>query len=128
MAFSFRRLDRQAHISLFVLLTISAFTAQIGTAQQVADFAGDYVGMLGPLHVKLHIAVAAGGNISANVDSPDQQLFALPCADVSVNGQALSFAVPNVRGEWTGVMSADQTSLSGVWKQGRPMPLNFTRS
>lgn len=96
-------------------------------AQQNREFVGEYAGVLGPLHVKLHILAAADGSISANVDSPDQGMFGLPCSDLTINGQALSFSVPNVRGEWTGVMSSDHNTLTGVWKQAGPMALNFTR-
>ncbi len=112
---------------LFALVVIGIFAASLGFAQQKSDFAGEYAGMLGPVHVKLHIVAGPGGSITANVDSPDQNLYALPCSDLSINGQALSFSVPNVRGEWTGVLSADHNSLSGVWKQGSPMALTFTR-
>lgn len=100
---------------------------QPGVAQQKQDFAGDYSGTLGPLHVALHVAVASGGIVSATVDSPDQRLFGLQCADVQINGPALSFTVPNVRGEWTGVMSPDHDSLSGVWKQNGTVAVIFTR-
>jgi len=78
--------------------------------------------------VKLHLAVSPDGTVSGNVDSPDQNLFALPCADLRINGQALSFTVPNVRGEWMGTLSADGASLTGIWKQGAPVRMNFTRS
>lgn len=127
MTFSICNKCNQLGISFFILLTLGAWAAHLGFAQQNRDFAGDYVGSLPPLHVKLHIIVGSDGSVSASVDSPDQQLFALPCADININGQALSFSVPNVHGEWTGVISSDRTSLSGVWKQGRPMALNFTR-
>lgn len=113
---------------LFALVVAGICAVSLGFAQQRNDFAGDYAGMLGPLHVKLHIVAGPGGSITANVDSPEQNLYALPCSDLSINGQVLSFSVPNVRGEWTGVLSADHNSLSGVWKQGSPMALIFTRS
>jgi hypothetical protein len=96
-------------------------------AQQNSDFIGDYTGSLASLHIKLHITAGQGNGLAATVDSPEQQLFALPCTDFVVNGSVLSFSVPNVRGEWTGLLSPDHMTLSGVWKQGRPMPLNFTR-
>jgi hypothetical protein len=83
--------------------------------------------MLGPMTVKLHVIANSDGNITANVDSPQQSLYALPCADLHIQGQVLSFTVPNVRGEWTGVMSADHNTLSGVWKQGATMALVFNR-
>jgi len=44
-----------------------------------------------------------------------------------VNGQALNFTVPTVNGTWTGLISNDGASLTGVWSQGSPTPLNLTR-
>lgn len=114
-------------ISLFALLAIGILGAHCGFAQQKSDFAGDYAGMSGPLHVKLHIIVSPDGTISASVDSPDQNIFAVPCSDISVNGQMLSLSVPSVHGEWMGTLSADHNTLSGIWKQGAPMPLTLTR-
>jgi hypothetical protein len=100
----------------------------LGFAQQKPDLTGDYAGSLGPFHIKLHLIAARDGTLSGTVDSPDQNLFAVPCADFHVNGQALSFTVPMVNGTWAGLISGDGTSLSGMWNQGSPMPLNFTRS
>ena len=126
MAFRTQGSKNRLCISLSILpLVYSSATFSFG--QQKHDFAGDYVGALAQHAVKLHIIAGADGSLSANIDSPDQRLFALPCTDLLINGQALSFTVPNVRGEWTGVMSADGSLLTGVWKQGRPMALNFVR-
>lgn len=101
--------------------------ATLGFAQQKPDFAGDYAGTLGPLHVKLHLIAGHDGTLTGTVDSPDQNLFGLPCTDFHVNGQSLSFDVPTVHGAWTGFISGDGTSLSGMWNQGSPVPLNLTR-
>ncbi len=121
---SFRQFSAAVIALPFILLCGAAALV----AQQNRDLAGDYVGMLGPLPIRLHVVAAKDGTLTANVDSPDQQLFALPCTDLIINGQAIRFSVPNVHGEWTGVLSSDGTSLKGVWKQGRPMALNLTRS
>lgn len=118
------------HSGLFAVVVIIVFVPRSAIAQQKSDFGGDYIAISGPLHVKLHITESPDGTITANVDSPDQNLFALPCSNISINGPALSFDVPNVNGEWMGTLSADHNSLAGIWKmkQGPPIPLNFTRS
>ena len=84
--------------------------------------------MLGPLHVVLHVTVTPDGAVSAKVDSPDQYMYGVPCSDVVVNGPTISLTVPSLRGEWMGSMSTDHNSLTGIWKQGSPVPLNFTRT
>jgi len=119
---------RSAGLPAFFAFIAWITVLPFGRAQQKQDFAGDYAGVLGQLHVALHVAVATGGALSATVDSPDQKLFGLQCADVQINGPALSFTVPSVRGEWTGVMSPDHNSLSGVWKQNGAVAVMFTRA
>ena len=101
--------------------------ATLGFAQQKTDISGDYVGILGPLHVKLHVVAGRDGALAGTVDSPDQNMFGLPCTDFLVNGQALSFNVPMVRGTWVGFVGSDGATLSGMWNQGSPVPLNLTR-
>jgi hypothetical protein len=96
-------------------------------SQQASAVAGDYSGMLGPLHVKLHLIAAPNGSLSGTVDSPDQGMFAVPCADVHLNGQALSFTVPMVHAAWMGFVSSDGNSMSGTYNLGTPVPLNWTR-
>jgi hypothetical protein len=102
--------------------------AAMGFAQQKPDLAGNYAGALGPLHIKLHLAVAGDGALSGTVDSPDQNMVGVPCSDFHLNGQSLSFTVPMVRGTWIGFVSEDGSTLTGMWNQGSPMPLNLTRS
>ena len=101
--------------------------AALGFAQQKPDLAGDYAGALGPIHVKLHLIAAHDGSLTGTVDSPDQNLFGMQCSDVHINGQSLSFTVPMVHGTWIGFISGDGMSLSGMWSQGSPVPLNLTR-
>ena len=122
-----RRLPGKPPCTSFLCIAVlgAAFTCH---AQQKSDYAGDYTGMLGPLHVLLHIAVAPDGAVSAKVDSPDQYMSGVPCSDVVINGPTISLTVPAFRGEWMGSMSADHNSLTGIWKQGSPVPLNFTRT
>ncbi len=101
--------------------------ATLSSAQQKPDLTGDYAGVLGPLHVKLHVVAGRDGALAGTVDSPDQNMFGLPCTDFLINGQALSFNVPMVHGTWVGFVSGDGATLSGMWNQGSPVPLNLTR-
>jgi len=119
---------RGAGLWAIIVLLVCLIITPHGRAQQKQDFAGDYAGTLGPLHIALHLAVAANGTVSATVDSPDQKLLGLPCSDVQINGPALTFSVPAVHGDWTGVMSSDHNSLSGVWKQNGTVAVMFTRA
>jgi CubicO group peptidase (beta-lactamase class C family) len=106
------------------MLATTPFKAQ---AQNKSDIAGDYGGVLGSLHIKLHLKVDAAGGITGTLDSPDQGANGIPCSDFHLDGQSLAFSVPAVHGSWKGAVSADGKTLSGSWDQGNPMPLSFAR-
>ena len=112
---------------IMALLARIGFAGSIVPAQQKSNIAGDYAGTLGPLHLKLHLAVSPEGALSGTLDSPDQGAVGLPCADFHLDGTTLSFSVPSVHGPWKGSVGSDSPSLSGTWDQGSPLPLNFVR-
>lgn len=110
------------------LLIVSAVFAQSLLAQSKSSVAGDYAGVLGgALRLKLHITAGGDGALSGTLDSIDQGANGLPCTDIVLDGDSLSFRVPLVNGTWKGKVSADGATLSGSWSQGRPMALDFTR-
>jgi CubicO group peptidase (beta-lactamase class C family) len=102
------------------------FLIPVAAAAQ-ASKPGDFLGMLGPLHLKLHLKVDAGGALSGTLDSPDQGANGLPCANFKSAGKSLSFDVPSVGGTWRGTVSKDGDLLQGDWTQGSAMPLSFRR-
>ena len=97
--------------------------------QAGARLAGEYVGMLGPYHVKLHLTANSNGKLTGTADNTDAGL-AGTCENIRAEGTTLSFSVPMAQGNWTGFVSADGNTLSGMWSQGAaaPIALNFTRS
>src|ERR1035441_9537021 len=121
------RLSAAKRIALPVVLATVSLAALSASAQQKPTIAGDYLGTLGPLHVKLHLKADPTGSVTGTLDSPDQGAVGIPCADFHLDGQALSFTVPAVHGSWKGTVANDGASLSGTWDQGSPMPLNFAR-
>jgi len=110
--------------SFFGLL---AFISPLTFAQQKPSIAGDYVGSLGPLHLKLHLKTGADGALSGSLDSPDQGTLNIACSDFHFDGQSLSFSVPAVNGTWKGTVGKQGAVLTGTWNQGTPAPLNFSR-
>jgi hypothetical protein len=81
-------------------LPVFLLTAALSFAQQKSDLAGDYSGSSGPVQVKLHLTAGRNGTLTGTIDSPDQGISGLQCADIQVNGQALSFTVPAVHATW----------------------------
>jgi len=104
----------------FLLYTVVAMA-------QTPKITGDYAGMLGPLHLKLHLKAGAAGPAEGTLDSVDQGAAGLACANLHLDGKELSFEVPSVRGKWRGTVSDDGATLSGTWSQGTDIPLVFRR-
>jgi CubicO group peptidase (beta-lactamase class C family) len=75
------------------------------------------------LRIQVHFGTGAGGTTSCALDSIDQKAFGIPCLNVQVNENTVSFDVPAVRGKWSGTLSADGKTLTGTWMQGAPLPL-----
>jgi CubicO group peptidase (beta-lactamase class C family) len=105
---------------LTILVSIGAAVAQ------TPKLGGDYSGVLGPLHLKLHLKVGSGA-VEGTLDSVDQGANGLVCANFRLAEAALSFEVPGVGGRWHGTVSADGATLDGSWSQGSEMPLVFRR-
>ena len=92
---------------------------------QTPNVAGDYSGMLGPLHIKLHCEQAGTEALTCTLDSTDQGAMGLRCANVHLQEKNLTFDVSSVGGKWHGTISADTGTLSGLWSQGAEIPLVF---
>src|SRR6266404_8506495 len=100
-----------------VLVSLGAALAQ------APKLGGDYSGMLGPLHLRLHLKVGASGATEGMLDSVDQGATGLPCGNFRLAEKALSFDVPSVGGKWHGMVSDDGAMLNGSWSQGAEVRL-----
>ena len=100
----------------FRCLSVLLYT--VAGMAQTPKLVGDYSGMLGPLHLKLHLKTPATGAIEGTLDSVDQGAMGLPGANFHLDGKALSFDVPSVGGKWHGTVSDDGATLTGSWSQG----------
>ena len=118
------RLNRRSWLRL---LALSGLFACGLSAQPKPSIGGDYAGLLGTLHVELHITAAPDGSLSGTLDSIDQGAMGIACADFQVDGNTFSFRVPAVNGTWKGTVTDDGATLTGTWNQGRPMALNLVR-
>ena len=123
-------------VCFLALLTILAPLSRIAigqpqpagqTAPSPAD--GIWLGTLGAgkdaLRLQLHLKVGSGGNCT--LDSLDQDAEGIPCGNVQINGNKLSFDVPDVKGKYKGTLSADGKTLTGKWTQKRSGTLILVR-
>ena len=112
-------------------MALTAFTAVLVCAQ---DISGDWQGTLKAgtqeLRTVLHIAKSDNGDWRATMLSIDQSPdrgAGVPATSFSLDGSNIEFAIGQLRGSYTGKLSADGTSITGTWTQGRPLPLEFRR-
>jgi serine-type D-Ala-D-Ala carboxypeptidase/endopeptidase len=120
-------LSRMVRIALLAAVTAVGIGPSFTSAQEKPAVQGEFVGSLGPLHLKLHITAASDGSLAGTLDSPDQGASGLQCTDFHREGRTLSFSVPAVHGNWRGSVDNDGATLTGTWSQGTPMPLTFSR-
>jgi pimeloyl-ACP methyl ester carboxylesterase len=91
--------------------------------------AGDWQGKLGQSRVVLRITSGPGYTLSATLFSIDQSSAAILVEKVTVNASAVTLEVPRVHGSYRGTLSADVTTITGVWTQRNgDQILNFVRA
>jgi uncharacterized protein (TIGR03435 family) len=100
------------------------------------DIAGDWQGTLefpvqghpnAKYRLVLRIAKAPDGGWTALNYSVDQSPEPMHTSDVSLRGSTFKFSIPSLHGSYEGNVSADGSSIHGVWTQGGPLTLNFVR-
>lgn len=97
------------------LLTLSGLFACGLSAQPKPPIGGDYAGLLGTLHVELHITAAPDGSLSGTLDSLDQGSKGNPCP-ISKSTLALSqnFATkPSTCGKLNGIKGSGTCTGKG---------------
>lgn len=84
-----------------------------------------------PLRTQIVVKSDNQGRETCTVDSPDLNLFEIPCANVVFAGDRFSFELPSTQGRWSGALGSDGNSLTGTWTQANATPpatpLNFAR-
>ena len=96
-----------------------------------SDIDGAWMGTLETGAMKLriifHILNTEDG-LTATLDSPDQNMKALPATSVKRDGTALKIETKSIAGAFEGKISADLSSIDGTWTQmGNAMPLLLKR-
>ena len=113
-----------------VLTTLFALSATASPARaQSAE--GNWEGKIvaGPntLRVRLRLNRAADGLWSGTFDSVDQGAT-FPLDHIVVAGDSLRFAIAAVNGSYRGSLSGTRDGITGMWSQGEPAALSFTRA
>ncbi len=125
----------------FILFAVSGLVISLGLASLAAGARAEKArgvvgnwegtldaGMQGKLRVVLHVTQANDGNLSATLDSPDQNATGVPVTVISYKEPALHFESEPIKGSYDGKMNQENTEIAGEWKQGGgTLPLLFKR-
>jgi hypothetical protein len=123
---AYLRFVRLLAVVMLVLLTIGSFGS--ARAAEPSALQGDYVGGMNGRLMRLHISVASDGKLRCRFDDQAGGKVGMPCTDLKLEGDSVSFSVPVLRGSWKGSIQNGGAMLSGTWAGlGQPLPLTFTR-
>lgn len=99
-----------------------------------SSLSGDWLGTLetggGPVRVAWHVKAGADGTFTSTVDNQDESIFGIKVKTTEVKDADIVFTVDdmvdvngeqlNIRGTFTGKISADQSEVTGTWTQTAP--------
>jgi non-heme chloroperoxidase len=120
-------------------LWIGAFFAIFGgalCAQEIArDLNGDWQGAIkaGAVELRVIIHIEKGdsgawmGSLASIDQGPDRGATA-PADSLTLQGSDVKMGFAALRGSFEGKLSADGTTMTGTWSQGRPLPLELKRA
>lgn len=102
------------------------------SAADTDDGTGNWKGTIEAGSVKLRvvfkISKAAGGGLTAKMDSPDQGMRDLPVDTVTVKNKTIRLEVKTINGVYEGTVDAAGTKATGKWQQGpQTLPLTLER-
>ena len=116
-----------------ILAIIAAFTLALGGAPAIAqgqlDPAGYWIGGLQinaqvVLRIAVDITAGEDGSLSGTLDSPDQNSFGTPLADVALQFETLVFSVPSIGASYQGSWDLERQWWDGTFTQaGQSWPL-----
>lgn len=93
---------------------------------------GDWQGVLvtgeQKLRLALHVRTITANKPDVRIDSIDQGINSLAGTNASFDGAMLKFDIPAIQARYEGKLSTDRNTMTGVWSQGRPLPLDFKRA
>lgn len=96
------------------------------------DLTGIWLGTLPtaptPIRLVFNLERAPDGGWTGTADSPDQAAFGLGISSVEVDGDQVTVRLDDLRASFTGQMSSDGGTLSGIFEQGgASFPLTLER-
>ncbi len=114
--------------SVAFLVLMPALVAQ---APAQPNPAGDWHGILKVgavnLRLALHLTAQPDGSLTGTMDSLDQGAKGMKIEAIQWKGTALSFRLVGVNASYEGTLDTASQRIEGIFTQGGPLPLTFTR-
>ena len=99
-----------------------------------SPLAGDWLGTLNAggnsMRIAWHVTAGADGSLTSTVDNLDESILGIKVKNLQWKGSDITFSVDdtlevngqqvNIRGSFTGKLSADQAEVTGTWTQTAP--------
>jgi uncharacterized protein len=113
-----------------LILTVLILATGFARAQ---DIAGDWQGTLhagaAELRLVLHITKSPDNSLKATLDSIDQPgANGIPVSSISLKDSKLNLGIDAVHGTYEGKVAGDAQTITGIWTQSAPLPLEFKRA
>jgi uncharacterized protein len=114
-------------VSVFIMLSYS-LSAQNSSSKKIIP--GSWGGKLSAQGMELRIIFnikSEADVLKATLDSPDQGGYDIALGKVTLDAKKLIIEAPDLKGEYSGVLTGDST-INGTWTQnGTTFPLNLKK-
>lgn len=129
-----------SHLLLLLVISLASVCSAVTLVNTSGDILsvqhelkGSWAGTLKISNVELRIVFNvvkdSSGELTANLDSPDQGAYGILVDEVIVNGDSIKFIVGVVKGFYAGKIYPDSLKISGIWNQGgMSLPLDLRKT
>lgn len=110
---------------LILALCMVGFISLAGAQNIAGDWQGPLTTAMGELRLVIHITQAAGGTLTAVMDSPDQAMAGAPLDTFTLDAGKVHFTLNAAKGVFDGSLRGNG-SISGYWTQGGGQKMQLT--
>jgi hypothetical protein len=118
-----------------IALWLSALVMTLGSALHAQDISGNWQRTIkaGSREIRLILRInkeSLGGWKGAlfSIDQTPDRGISTPVNSITLSGSKLKFSIDPARATYEGEISADGSSVKGIWTQGSSLPLDFQRA
>lgn len=118
-------------MKFFASLVFSLFIFSLSAQDDLQQATGDWSGSLNlpagqSLKIVFHVT-SDKGDLSATMDSPDQQAYGIKMDKVSFSGKSIEMTMNQIQGTYKGTLTDGK--FIGTWTQaGQSFPLNLEKA